>query len=653
MSTAWKTQDRQVATEVYPEAGATVAVAALLAACDVAVDDGQPVPPEGSFSKAFKVRLESIQQAARLERTPIVGVCGTVNSGKSTVVAGFLSEAGRRRVLVGQLAKEGTHRFVFWLPESWRGNGLGAVVEQMIQAQTGSLPEMLAEDPDEAALQYNAARDRMLQFNIPLVAYDPALDDGGIALLDCPDIQRSLDESVSESTAHLRLERLQTIAPLCSAFVVVVSMQQAGAEDVGKVFDVLAAAASQAPLYFVLNMTEGDDVEIYLPEATRVLDRWQRLGAVRRIYLAPYVHREDRSIPVRPVIASMDADQIALSEVVRELDPAELQKSHYASCLANLKSLLQEVKKLVTATAKVESDRANEARMRICQFLAGKFVDDQGGLRSLCYDQAAKKLAESIQRTAPLTIRVAQAPTNFLRGLLVKLRKRDATEADVERYAQVKPVDFALFLLGSRFMPPHAGEDQLKQAWETAVAVVKEHAGGAFGDAEALDAMTRKMWDEVPFSKRFALYGNILLATTGLVAASFLLPFDGGMTVVVWAKYHIIMGGTEIFGILVGGPLIGVIASTPGAKALVERFEREVARPQLDILYAALADGIGVPRYLDGPPGLVSNGFDAHRFREVELPTQENRVKILQAPLIRLDEPAWAEMMQDLEKEGA
>ena len=653
MSIKTDIQDRQVATEVYPIAGTAMVVRELMAACDAAVDDGQAIPPEGGFSQAFKARLESIQQAARLERTPIVGVCGTLNSGKSTVVAGFLSEAGSRRVLVGQLAKEGTHRFVFWLPESWRGNGLGAVVEEMIKSQTGAVPEMLSDNRDEAAAQYNAACDRVRQFNIPLVAYDPALDVGGIALLDCPDIQRSLDESVSESTAHLRLERLQTIAPLCSAFVVVASMQQAGDEDIGKVFGVLDNAASRAPLYFVLNMTDGDDVEIYRPEAQQVLDRWQRASAVRRIYLAPYAHREDRSIPARPVITSMDVEQVALNEVARELDPAALQKSHYASCVASLKSLLQEVKKRVTETAKAESDRANEARERICQFLAGKFVDDQGGLRSLCYDQAAKRLAESIQRTAPLTIRVAQTPTNFLRGLLVKLRKRDATEADVERYAQVKSVDFALFLLGSRFMPPQAGEDSLKQAWETALTVVKKHAGGAFGDADALDAMTRKMWDEVPFYKRFALYGNILLAMTGLVAASFLLPFDGGMTVVVWAKYHIILGGSEIFGILVGGPLIGVIASTPGAKALVERFEREVARPQLDILYAALADGIGIPRYLDGPPGMVSNGVEAHRFKEVDLPTQENRVKILRAPLIRLNEPAWAGMMQDLEKEEA
>jgi hypothetical protein len=229
---------------VYPLGGGEVKLAAVLAACEATADG--PGNAGEAITEAFQRRVEACQQADRLEQTPIVGVCGTVNSGKSTVVAGFLSEEGRRRVLVGLLGKAGTNRFVFWLPLSWRANGLGATVEEMIERQTGEMPERLAEDRDEAGIQYNAAVDRARKFNIPLVAYDAALDSGGIAFLDCPDIQRSLDESVDESTAHLRLERLRSIAPLCSAFVVITSMAQAGTEDVGKVFDALRHAASRA-----------------------------------------------------------------------------------------------------------------------------------------------------------------------------------------------------------------------------------------------------------------------------------------------------------------------------------------------------------------------------------------------------------------------
>lgn len=642
---------RIVARIFHPPGGGVLKLESVLAACDAVSDDSEIA--EGSFTQAFRRRLDACHQAERLERTPIVGVCGTVNSGKSTVVAGFLSEAGRERVLVGQLEKEGTHRFVFWLPESWSGNGLGALVEELILKQTGKMPEMLAEIPGEAASQYNAAENRVQQFNIPLVAFDPALDSGGIAFLDCPDIQRSLDESIDESTAHLRLKRLATIAPLCSAFVLVSSMQQLGAEDVGKVFHALGHAASRAPLYFVLNMTDGNDVETYRPEAQKVIERWRRTESVKRIYLAPFVHREDRSTPARPTITSMDWDQVALAELAGELDPAELQKSHFASCVASLNDLLQEVRKRVTKTSKSKTAQAWAASSRICEFLAGKFVDDERQLKALSYDEAAKRLAESIQRTAPLAIRLAQAPGNLLKGLLVKLKRRDATDADVERYTQVKPSEFAVFLIGNRFMPPEVESKALEGIWKTATEAVKKHAGGAFADAKQLDVMTQAMWDEVSFWERFALFRNILLAMGGFAVAGALAPIDGGASVVIWAKFHMILGGGEILGILVGGPLLGTLMSTSGAKALMEGFEREVARPQLDILYAALCDGLGVPRYLDDAPKLTSNGHDVHQFKEVDLPIQKNEANLLQGNLIRLDEAAWDQMVAELERKDA
>jgi hypothetical protein len=639
---------RNLAVVVYPSNGGTMNLAATLAVCDAR--GGNQNPMQGSFVTDWRRLLDACHQAEMFEQTPIVGVCGTVNSGKSTVVRGFLSEKARPRVLVGQLAKEGTHRFVFWLPESWRGNGLGRLVEEMIVKQTGKMPEMLSDDPRIAADQYNAAVDRIQKFNIPLVAYDPALDSGGIAFLDCPDIQRSLDDSINESTAHLRLERLGTIAPLCSAFVLVSSMQQLGAEDVGKVFQALNHAASRAPLYFVLNMTDGDNVETYLPEAQKVIERWKQTKAVKRIYLSPFVHREDPSIPVRPVITSMDGERVALGDLAGELDPAELQKSHYASCVASLKNLIQEVRKQVTETSKGKTEQTKAAGKRICEFLSGKFVDGEGKLKALSYDEAAKRLAESIQRTAPLAIRLAQAPGNWFKGLRSKPKQRDANNADVDRYTQVKLSEFAVFLEGSRFMPPEVESKALERVWQSAAEAVKNHAGEAFADAKELDAKTQAMWDELSFTKKYALFSNILIAMGGFAIAGALLPFDGGASLVIWTKYKVVLGGSEILGILVGGPLLGTIMSTSGAKALVEGFEREVARPQLDVLYAALCDGLGIPRYLDGAPTLISSGRDAHAFKEVALPIQKNEVNLLQGELIRLDETAWDQMVSELEQ---
>jgi hypothetical protein len=599
----------------------------------------------------FYSRLEACQQAARFEKIPVVGVCGTVNSGKSTAVAGFLSDAGRDRVLVGELDSEGTHRFVFWLPASWQDNGLGDLLTDMLRKITGTNPEYLSEDSTEAAKQYNAARDRVHEFNVPLIAYDSLLDKTGIAFLDCPDTQRSLDDSVDDFTARLRLERLKTIAPLCSAFVVVASMQQKGTEEVGKVFRALKGSASEAPLYFVLNMTKTDEVSKYLPEATMELDRWNMTGQVSRIYLSPFIHSDDPHAKVTPVITSMDEHRVRLENLGSELDPAELQKRHRVSCMRNLRDLLEKVAGQMRHSFEKEKQHTIAARDRICGFMTDKFIGSDGNPRALEFNEAAKRLGESIQRTAPIPIRIAHAPTNWLRGLTSKWKRRDATDADLEKFAQIKSSDFSGFLLGNKFIPAGVTAKPLDDVWKRAVEAVTLDGKSRFLNERGLDEMTRRMWDEIPFGKKIALFKNVLIAMSAIAFAGMLLPFDGGASLVIVAKAHIVLGGTEILGMLVGGPLIGALMTGASAKKLVERFESECARPQLNILYAALADGLGIPRYLDGPPQLVRGGKVYHEFQVLDIPPFDDRVGVLANPLIRMDEPAWKTMMEKLNLE--
>jgi hypothetical protein len=69
----------------------------------------------------------AIEQVAAMVSSPvcpILAVVGMLNAGKSSLVATFLSgkSEGDQRVLIGSGNTEGTHRFVLWLPESWRSN---------------------------------------------------------------------------------------------------------------------------------------------------------------------------------------------------------------------------------------------------------------------------------------------------------------------------------------------------------------------------------------------------------------------------------------------------------------------------------------------------------------------------------------------------
>jgi hypothetical protein len=118
---------------------------------------------------------------------PIVAVAGLINSGKSSLVAAFLSPQSRTRVLRGISSREGTQRFTLWAPASWKQDAaFRNQLEQMFTRVFRHAPEPLAETAETAHAQQRENE----SLDVPLLAFDTALDLHGIALLDCPDVQR-------------------------------------------------------------------------------------------------------------------------------------------------------------------------------------------------------------------------------------------------------------------------------------------------------------------------------------------------------------------------------------------------------------------------------------------------------------------------------
>lgn len=206
-------------------------------------------------SKSIASEIEdAIAQARMMIESPvcpIVAVLGMLNAGKSSLVATFLAspqsqDAGR--VLIGSANTEGTHRFVLWLPETWKSNPViwGFLSNRLTQV-FGCPPEELADKPEQAALQYNdlGSRDvadatgklvRRRAMEIPLVATDPQLDKLGIALMDCPDVQTGMMSGWNAPTENPRATRLDELSmaasearftvlerssTICSAYIVV------------------------------------------------------------------------------------------------------------------------------------------------------------------------------------------------------------------------------------------------------------------------------------------------------------------------------------------------------------------------------------------------------------------------------------------------
>ena len=230
-----------------------------------------PLNLESEIQKLLKQALRCCQAPA----APIVAVLGLLNAGKSSLVSTYLSDENRRRILIGSSNAQGTHRFVLWLPESWRNDQvLWQFVQERLLAVFGCESEILSSDPEQAMEQYNDTTPRAYldttgierfreTIEIPLVATDPQLDRWGLALMDCPDVQTgflpnrsaigpdpkkassnlsasdTLFHERSQSIADARLNVLASAAPLCSAFIVVLPANAMHDQTVSRLLRVL------------------------------------------------------------------------------------------------------------------------------------------------------------------------------------------------------------------------------------------------------------------------------------------------------------------------------------------------------------------------------------------------------------------------------
>ena len=162
---------------------------------------------------------------------PIVAVAGLNDQGKSSLVASFLSPAGAGRVLRGTGSRQATYRFTLWLPASWGADlQLHADLDKALASVFGHAPERL---PEESAAAF-AAQNANDALHIPLMAWDERLDDLGLALLDCPDIQKR-PPGAAEGSADCRFEVLKKAGALCAATIIVARAENATTQAIKQV----------------------------------------------------------------------------------------------------------------------------------------------------------------------------------------------------------------------------------------------------------------------------------------------------------------------------------------------------------------------------------------------------------------------------------
>jgi hypothetical protein len=321
-------------------------LAKLLTACDSANGVHRVFPAEPEFlsfldaladdqlpaSEALRDRghhlherldglLKQLAIFSRVSHCPVVAITGLLNAGKSSLLATYLSETGRSRVLRGVGNLQGTHRFVIWLPKLWWSDPelLNSMITLLSQI-FGHPPEQLCDDPSEAQEQYNgkvfsnslttAAPRQGVQtddqsadpMSIPLIACDAALDELKLGLVDCPDIQTGFtsatlsSEVFGSALAASRREHLGKIGRLCSAFIVVSKMSSLQDEGLLQLLTTLRDA---------------------MPGVKRIL----AINKVKARYSAEVVAKESRALVDRFAISSVFAAYDYRSSLASELVP--------------------------------------------------------------------------------------------------------------------------------------------------------------------------------------------------------------------------------------------------------------------------------------------------------------------------------------------
>jgi hypothetical protein len=376
---------------------------------------------------------------------PIVGVLGQLNAGKSSVVASFLSATGQARLPRGLHDGQGTHRFVYWLPEKWRDEStIWDAFRTLLDQVHGAQVEYLDDDPSHAAVQYGSGLGKPDIIRRPLIAFDPALNAQGFALLDCPDVQ-TRDEGTPQLTAKLnpRVEFACNAAKVCSAFLYVWEASKLNEALFTDLLQELRTRIPAVPMLLLVNKIKPFQGEPTRTRECRSLrEAISTIGISSQAIYGAFDHDVTSRIDAKgepqpgwadltppmlvqrhqdgggnPQFFSLDTahaenephavDQSRFLHVtLKALPPAELQRTHV---LAMIKALAHHSRDAVASLRAFVSERTNKAKTRqshLLEVAVDVFTDRRTKQPTQLPDpQVLTALRDSITETAPWAIR--------------------------------------------------------------------------------------------------------------------------------------------------------------------------------------------------------------------------------------------------------
>lgn len=587
-----------------------------------------------SVEAAVRSAGKQLHWASEVVNYPTVAIAGMLNSGKTSLVATFLSEAGRNRTLRGTANHEGTHRFVLWLPEKWKTDEecFGMLMSRIRDA-LGSAPEMLATDPVEAHRQYNNAAKSLAASSVPLIATDSDLDRAGIALLDCPDIVS--DAAFGLGSPEQRRELLGRSATLCSSFIVVAAPEQSRDSTLSDLLRIASERMPGVPRILAINKVRAkNQTPTQVHEAFVPLIERHDISALYAAYdfevesCRPYIPRDLQNTTAHPLAVgdelpiffsvSPEADQnppaaIAkdrlLASLPGQLDRSKLSEQFQLALENRLRAvvwdegyrLLRENIHQLTA----DSDAARKSLLSAAlEFFA--IEDASGSIHELRLHQSERilrQLSESFAATAPWyarwnvkmhsTIkRVFGGAGDFVRQLLptaqmhsaaerIKQEIKDGTVGGLVTAAKLKNTLQDHLSLA----PWKSHSPWLEEACETAIYRYERDDFTSL-DPRRLDAACREMWAQLDTTQKVRAGLTPLAMLLATVGGVLMIPVDFGTTV---------FASASIAELLAAAGLTALSAHWAGRQS-IESVGQQAARQQLCDFHAVLCDTFGIAR---------------------------------------------------------
>ncbi len=577
---------------------------------------------------------KQLHWAAEVVNYPTVAIAGMLNSGKTSLVATFLSEQGKKRTLRGTGNHEGTHRFVLWLPERWRAEQeCFSMLIARIGEALGTVPEMLSNDPAEAHQQYNNAKRDSAAASIPLIATDPGLDHAGIGLLDCPDVVS--DAAFGLGSPEQRRVLLGKCAMLCSAFMVVASAEQARDATLSDLLRIASEQMPGVPRFLAVNKVRAKN-----QTPVQVLETFQPLVArygIASLYAAydfevessrPYIPFQAQTTTAHPVLpgedlpiffsvhpsqaenppAQISAERLLVS-LPSQLDRSKLSEQFQRALELGLeKAVWHQGYRLIQQ----HTHQAQQASRRIREDLLSAALEffavrDPGGmiqeLRLHQSERILRQLSESFAATAPWYARwnvrihstikkIFGGAGDFVRQLLPTAQMHSAAERIKNDMKSGKVGG----LITTERLQHAIAAHTASAPWKTDDAWVDDACETALDryerddfttlDPRSLDAACREMWTQL---------GAIDKVKAGLTPLAMLLATVGGVMMIPVDFGHSVIASASIAELL-GAAGIAALAAQWAGRHSIESVGQQAAKQQLSDFHAVLCDVFGLAR---------------------------------------------------------